>query len=268
MTQPSPEIVDRVVREVLAALRSAHSQAASNGAGVVFSGRLLTERHAEQFAANQGAISLAPGTVITPLARDLLKRRGIAVRFLHRSRTEKPGEWGFRILWSSGMGEALRRSLLDGAEVWVDLHDLDPAGWVAESPVRGAAVVTEEAALEVYRASRRPGVRAAAAHDAAAADRAVRQIGANLLAIEPFGQTLHSLRQILANYRRCGAPVAPEGRSPGGAASHEDRRGDRSGDIGPGPSRPATPPPVDRPAHAPGRLDGRLAGSWGGGHRF
>jgi len=219
-TGPSLSDVDAAVRSVLADLDSAsRNGAASNGrhaarGGDLFTGRLLSLRQAEALPPGSRLVRVAPGTVITPLARDHLKRLGVEVRFVARAEVEQArdaGEWGFAIESPSGLLEAFRRSLLDGPDAW---HELGPspddaARWVAEARSRGALVLTDEASVSVYRACQVPGVRAAAVEEPGAAGRAVRALGVNLLAVEPAGKSIVLLRQIGGTFRRAGGPVAP-----------------------------------------------------------
>ncbi|MCA1684850.1 MAG: hypothetical protein LC745_02455 [Planctomycetia bacterium] len=192
----------------------------------VFAGRLLSLRQAQSLPSGTREVRVAPGTVVTPLARDFLKRLGVGIKYAARSEVDRAGnvgEWGFAIEAKSGILDAFRRSLLDGADVWHDLGGSsdDAVLWVAEAESRGALVLTDEASAVVYRACQRAGVRAASAEDPGATARAVRAVGVNLLAVEPSGKPIALLRQIGATFRRMGAPVAPDwvGTSRGGRAS-------------------------------------------------
>ena len=217
---PSLPEVDAAVRAVLADLFApTRPGSATNGrrpatADDVFAGRLLSLREAERLSEGLRAVRVAPGTVVTPLARDYLKRAGVEVRFVSRSEVEtrrNAGTWGFAIESGSGVVEAFRRCLLDGDALWHELGDsLDDAiGWVAEVDGRGALVLTDESALAVYRAYQSPGVRAALACDPDGAARAARSIGVNLLVVEPSGKSIAFLKQIGTTFRRSGGPDAP-----------------------------------------------------------
>lgn len=180
----------------------------------VFPERLLALRHVEGLGAGARELCVAPGTVVTPLARDELKRRGITVRWISRHDVEavsRRGEWAFVIEGEGGVLSALRRTWLDGPETWRELAALaDAVRWVAESDERGVLVVTEQAAVAVWRANQVPGVRAASAESSAAVDRAVRGLGMNLLAVEPEGKPLPLLKQLAATFRSAGAPRVPD----------------------------------------------------------
>src|SRR4051794_22855615 len=99
MTHPTPQQVDAAVRAVLAERgRGARREARPDVEP--FAGRLLSVRVVEALRAGTREVWIAPGTVITPLAHDLLKRRGIGVRLVSPRdvrRGGSEGEWGFAI---------------------------------------------------------------------------------------------------------------------------------------------------------------------------
>jgi hypothetical protein len=203
--------VDAAVRSVLR-LGPESREARSNG----FAGRLLALRHVELVAPGQHEICVAPGTVVTPLARDLLKRRGITLRQVaveQGERVSRIGEWGLAIDASaaSGVVAALRRALSE--EMWSELEPTSgsAARWVAEAAHRGALLLTAEASVAVWQACQVAGVRAAVADDPDAVARAVRHLGVNLLVVEPLGKSISWVRHLGATFRSAGAPVRPPG---------------------------------------------------------
>ncbi len=214
--EPSLLDVDAAVRSVLSELFAASRVIGSRSRqpDEVFAGRLMSLRQAESLPRGLQDVRVAPGTVITPLAREFLKRRGIEIRLVSRSEIERvgnPGEWGFVIETNSGLVDAFRRSLLDETGHWLELGATvdDATLWVSEAQTRGALVLTDEASVAVYRACQFVGVRAATAEDPQAAARAVRSLGVNLLVIEPAGKPISLLKQISSTFRRAGSPVAP-----------------------------------------------------------
>jgi hypothetical protein len=226
MNGPTIAEVDAAVRSVLAV------RDGKNGAGGdVFGGSLFGLRHAEALDRGTREVRIVAGTVVTPLARDFLKRAGIVLRVASRAEAPRGGEWGFAIAELSGVAEALRRSLLvEEREAWIEVgtDHRQAARWVAERPARGAVVVTGEASVATWEACRVEGVRAATVGDADSATRAARHLGANLLVVEMAGQSIASLRGLMAAFRRMGVPGSIGG-------GHEDRRGDRPGDLVAGP---------------------------------
>jgi hypothetical protein len=213
--EPTARDVDNAVRAVLAErLRPRAALGGPAGAAVVFAGRLLSLRSAETLPTGTRQVRVSPGTVVTPLASDHLRRLGIEVRQVARSEVEphrNAGEWGFAVERTTGLMEALRRAFLDGPEGWREVGaSLDEAAeWVAETDRRGALVLTDEASVAVYRACQLRGVRAATAEEPDAVGRAVRALGINVLVVEPAGKPLALVRQLGATFRRGGGPVPP-----------------------------------------------------------
>lgn len=213
MNTPTIQDVEAAVRSVLFDRRGGSE---AKRRDELFADRLLSLRHAEALPAGVREVRVAPGTVVTPLARDFLKQRGIALRIVARAEAEgarEPGEWGLAIGVDSGAVSALRRALLDEARPWFDLGDASDAAarWVAVSPSRGALLLAEEASVTVWRACRIPGVRAALACDVDAVDRAIRRLGVNLLVVEPAGKSISLMKQMSRIYRNAGAPRTPRG---------------------------------------------------------
>lgn len=182
----------------------------------VFADRLFGVRQAEGLG-ERAEVRILPGTVVTPLARDLLKRRGVVVRVVSGreavlARARRAGEWGFAIesVGQPGLAAALRRHWLDAA--WDELGDgVEAAEWVAATDDRGALVVADEASVVTWAANRVDGVRAATVGDLDTTVRAIRHLGANLLVVEPAARSIHLIRQIGERFRAGGAPTPFEG---------------------------------------------------------
>ena len=269
MTNPTATEVDAAIRSVLADLFGRGGSAVPRAPDAeVFAGPLFALRHAEALGKSAREIRLAPGTVVTPLAREFAKQRGIAIRIVSVAWTRKAGEWGFAIDDPSGSSSALRRALLDDREGWQEVPAAEIAPWVGAAGSRGAVFVTPESSLAVWAAHQHLEVRAAAVIDAESVARAIRHLGASLLVVEPAGQTIHSLRQICSTFRRAGAPTPPPGLRPpsrrgpvAGLDGHADRRGDRPGHALPRPPEPAQSPTPHHPADDPPSLARWLARS-------
>ncbi len=206
-------IVDAAVRSVLAELRGTIRLLKERRTAPVFAGRLLSLRHAETLSPGVRVVRIAPGTVVTPLARDLMNRQGIAIQLagITEFGGAAAGEWAFAIDSDMGSLHALRRSLLEDAGRWTELGPSldDVIGWIQADEGRGALLVTADGALAVWRACRAPGVRAAVAAEPADVDRASRSMGANLIVVEPAGKSPSWIRQLATAFRRAGAPSWP-----------------------------------------------------------
>ena len=138
MTNPTVTEVDAAIHSVLADLFGRGGAEVRRAPDAeVFAGRLFALRHAEALGASAREIRLAPGTVVTPLARDFAKARGIAIRTVSAAAVRQVGEWGFAIDQLSGPAAALRRALLDDRDGWQEVPAAEIAPWVGEAGPRG-----------------------------------------------------------------------------------------------------------------------------------
>ncbi len=194
-------------------------EAARNGRhhpSEVFNDRLLGLRQAEAMI-DRDEVRVLAGTVVTPMALDLLKKRRVSVKIVSGresilARTQRRGEWGFAIESTRNVGliESLRRHWLDGSD-WFEIASSTEAAaeWVVDGEGRGALVLADEASVAAWRANRVEGVRAAGVVDLDSTARAVRHLGANVVVVEPASRSIHLLKQIAERFRRGGAPAPP-----------------------------------------------------------
>ena len=158
-------------------------------------------------------IRVAVGTVVTPLARDLLKKKNVAVRLVGAAEiaASARGEWAFAVDGGPGWLDALRRSMLDGTGPWRELEpSVDSAvAWLGTGEGRGVLLVTADGATAVWRACQSPGVRAAFAGEPADVRRATETLGATLIVVEPMGKSIAWIKQLATAFRRAGAPRDP-----------------------------------------------------------
>ena len=205
--------VNEAVRAVLAELRGPILTRREPDCQL-FLDKLLSVRQAEALPRGTRIVQIGPGTVVTPLARDLLKRQGIAIRLGGAREAQKraQGQWAFAVEAESGLELALRRSFLEDPRVWIEVEPSleDIAGWLVAEEGRGALWITTEVALAVWRACRREGIRAASAVEPADVHRAVRGLGMNLLLVDPTGKSISWIKQLASAYRLGGAPLVPE----------------------------------------------------------
>lgn len=182
----------------------------------VFVGKLLSGRQAEALPPGTRTVQVACGSVITPLAQDLLKRRGIAIRIGSKADSRgtgaSSGEWGFAIESELGTVSALRRALLGDERPWSELPAelANVTEWLLEAAGRGAVWVTDEAALTVWKSCQVSGVRAASAAEPADVHRAAETLGPNLLVIEPAGKSISWMKQLASAFRMAGPPAIPD----------------------------------------------------------
>jgi hypothetical protein len=211
--------VDEAVRAVLAEMfgqarlaAPTIARAAAPPREPVFADRLFGLKQAEALAPG-ATIRIVAGTVVTPLARDLLKKKDVVVHLAGMADVAATarGEWGFAIEPGPGWLAALRRSLLEDAGLWRELNpEVDAAvAWLGAGEGRGAVLVTTDGAAAVWRACRAPGVRAAFAGEPADVHRATGTLGANLIVVDPAGKSIAWIKQIATAFRRAGAPRDP-----------------------------------------------------------
>ena len=210
---PTSLEIDAIVQAVVAELkrRTAPAHKAPEAALPVFGGKLLSVAQVEAIRSGEFEVRVAPGTVVTPLAIDLLKRRQIKLTYVSSQDIKKKesGEWAFAIDGkTTGQAEALRRSLL---ATWIELSVGETIPWLLNSPRRGSLLLTTEASVACWRANRIEGIRAATAHDPDVITRAIRHLGVNLLVIEPAGLSIPFVQALADTFRRGGAPTQPEG---------------------------------------------------------
>ena len=179
----------------------------------VFVERLFSLRHAEGLG-EVDEVRVLAGTVVTPLAKDWLRRRNIPLRVVSGreaslAKSRSRGEWGFAIESRSGQVEAIRRMLLDD---WIEVGPdaVEAARWVVEADGRGAFLLTDEASIATWRAGQLRGIRAAMVSEPEAVSRAIRHLGANMIVVEPPGKSIYLLKQIGERFRQGGAPVVPD----------------------------------------------------------
>jgi len=178
--------------------------------------RLFSLRHAETLSSGIRTLRIGPGTVVTPLARDHLRRQGIAVLvgLPESARIEQAGEWALSIEvpTETGAVHALRRALAQDPRTWYEL----PSGlagaveWLLGDSRRGVLLIATEPALTLWKACQVPGIRAATAHEPAEVHAASRSLGINLLVVDPTGKSISWVRQLAVAFRQGGAPRPPE----------------------------------------------------------
>jgi hypothetical protein len=169
--------------------------------------RVLSADDLRRHLTSQRELELLPRTVITPLAADELKARGIHIRW----QAAKPATptnttgWGYaQERPDAVVASAVQALERDGIKLTV-LDVPADALWTAGA---GAIVFCGDAGLICCVANKYSGIRAAAITTPQAAARARQSLGANLLAIEMPGRTFFELRQMLRTIC-AGAPACP-----------------------------------------------------------
>ena len=183
-----------------------------------WTGRVLAVDDLRRHLNGHRELLLSPRTVVTPLAADELRARGVASsRTASADASRRRLRWGYRPgpaapagrRAPSGAGARGRRA----ASRW------RPCGraacrWaqaVAECVARGeccgGVVFCDDPGLVCCVANKVPGLRAVAVATVGQAARATLTLGANLLAVEMPGRTFFEMRQILRTLCCDGAPA-------------------------------------------------------------
>jgi ribose 5-phosphate isomerase RpiB len=172
-------------------------------------GRLLCADDLRRSFNGHRELVLLPGTVITPLAADELRGLGIRISRLVKS-IEKAGAndtWGYAqeqpqplvtsVLQSLGReGLHLKPLQADQAKessTWARAV----ANCVARGECRGGVVFCADPGLTCCVANKIKGLRAAAVMNVQQAARALKTLGANVIAIEMPGPTFFEIRQMI-----------------------------------------------------------------------
>ncbi len=258
MNHPTAGEVEFAVRAVLAELARVYAPAAAPTSGepstLTFPGRLLALREARSFDEQVRRVLVVPGTVVTPLAHDLLKQRGITVEWGSAASAAPSGTWGLVIEKHTAQTQAIQRTLFLASRPWQDLGQSPEAGarWAAESQDRGALIVSTSGALACWKACQVPGVRAASAFDVLTLQRALTDLSPNVLVLEPQNASTPQLVQLAEIYQRHGTPRVPADlEKPVQEKTDADRGSDWTRYAFKAPREPDTWPAADYPSAAP-----------------
>jgi hypothetical protein len=190
-----------------------------DGHALHWTGRVLAAEDLRRNLNGHRSVVLAPGTVVTPSAREDLLARGV--------RLDRPVAGAANAVATRGYASDRAYPLVGPAVVALVREGLylvelacgspaPPHRWshaVAACLARGdchsAAVFCEDPGLVCCVANKLPGLRAAAVTTVSQAARATLTLGANLLAVEMPGRTYFEVRQILRTL--CGNAACPEG---------------------------------------------------------
>jgi len=178
---------------------------------VAFPGKLLLERHAVSLPDATRQIVTSPATVVTPLAREILRKRGVAVRISNASGLNSinpviAGEWAVLRICESPQAQSLEAMLIGrGGEGWIGFGSAAEAatGWLESQPVGHLAVLAQSAASALWWLIRH-GVRAAQVQSAPDVERIVTSFGPRCLVVEPARLAIHDSRQIFRTWRALG----------------------------------------------------------------
>lgn len=217
--------VDEIVRQVLAQLASRGTRGSAtlstenqtNKHELRIDARVVSLAELEGRLAGVRQISVCKQAIITPAARDLLREKKIQVGYRiegkkvcagHHTLTLGVAETNVdpaplvRLVGQAGQPiEQLARSGL--VSVTDELCDLAAKGGHL------GLLLTGQSAAAVCLANRQRGVRAAVGVSASSVSEAVRQIGVNLLVVDPNGRTTYELRNMVRAFAQSGERRCP-----------------------------------------------------------
>jgi hypothetical protein len=211
-------LVDRIVRDVIARLRDGDRGASSTPAApdvLVLDEPVLTEASLVERVDGHRVIVIGRRTVLTPTARDFLRKREIAFTRL-----------GDAVATSRSNGHADRLAIV-AVESNVVASTVVAMGWreartncweqatrdaveALRSGMHGVVVFTDQDAAVGCLANRNRDVRAAIVDDAHGVRAAREMIGPNLLVVDPLGKTFVEMRGILREFA-AGSTTPPTG---------------------------------------------------------
>jgi ribose 5-phosphate isomerase RpiB len=165
--------------------------------------RLLSADDLRRHLTSQRELVLLPKTVVTPLASDELKAKGVRVSWqvlgAVADEAAKPGTW----IYAEEKPEAMVASVIAALErEGIKMQMITgSAQTLAEAVVRGThaggILFAADAALACCIANKIAGIRAAAVLNVLQVARAKKTLGANLFAVDVPGRTFFELRQML-----------------------------------------------------------------------
>lgn len=184
---------------------------ASNGSIMHWKERVLSADDVRRRLNGELEIVLDPKTIVTPLADEQLRIKGIRLtRQTSESNNGSPKpalSWGFAQERPNAMvHSAVENVRREGIALWeLKAASQDtPCRWaqavsecVAKGECRGGVVFCQDPGLVCCVANKLSGLRAVSVTNIAQAARATLSLGANLLAVEMPGRTYFEVRQVL-----------------------------------------------------------------------
>jgi Ribose/Galactose Isomerase len=185
-------------------------------------GRLLAADDLRRSLNGHRELVLSPRAIVTPLAADELRSRGVQVRREDEETPKQPAaaRWGFaQDRPNPVVHSAVQAIEREGAPLKeLQASGDEPCRWaravaecVASGACQGGVLFCHDPGLVCCVANKLPGLRAAAVLTVAQAARATLQLGANLLAVEMPGRTFFEVRQILRTVCLPPVIVCPSG---------------------------------------------------------
>ncbi|MEX2112106.1 MAG: RpiB/LacA/LacB family sugar-phosphate isomerase [Pirellulales bacterium] len=208
--------IERIVREVLAELTQASARPPSSNGELSVVANVVSVREIEGRLSGVDRLIVRRGAVITPAARDLLRERKIAIASAVAKRAEATSEHLVLAVAEIEYDSSTLVTLLKSEGVSIEQvasHDMIQAvEQLCERVVRGNSrglMLCRQTAAALCLANRRHGVRAALAASPTAVAEATASIAANVLILNPAGQTTFEWKRLLRVWLSTGRSDCP-----------------------------------------------------------
>ena len=215
--------IERIVRKIIQRLEV--PQSAGDGAGtetrmppepkpdnsrLPLSGRVVTLASLDGRLAGVRQVIVAKGTVVTPAARDELRKKKIKLEFSDNNHRANVSAGGILVGVVEGSYDAAAVVGAISAEAG-QVQRIDGSCWIEVTremtetitrETKCGVLVTCRATAAVCLANRGPTIRAALGVGRASVKDAVETIGANLLVVDPTSNSLYELRGMVREFVR------------------------------------------------------------------
>ncbi|HTU24372.1 MAG TPA: RpiB/LacA/LacB family sugar-phosphate isomerase [Pirellulales bacterium] len=215
-----PKLVDSIVREVLARLASQRpsekSAAAAAPAQLVLEPAVISVATLADRLSGVQRVVVGRKAVVTPAARDLLKQHNITLSRSAQTAIAGKPTLTVAVCDTAVDPAALLRSVAPLASNIERLAKTGMSTVVVElcdavvKDGRRGLLLSGQPTVACCLANRRPGVRAAVAHDRDEVAAAAASLGMNLLVIDPARRSLFQLGQMVKQFLQAGAVHCPE----------------------------------------------------------
>jgi len=194
---------------------------ASDGQVLHWTGRVVCAEDLRRSLNGHRELVLAPRAIVTPLAHEELRSRGVTITRQTAPQAKTATTWGYAQDRPEPLVQSLIRSLERDGVALKELAappDASACRWAAavakcvtDGKCTAGVVFCQDAGLLCCVANKIAGLRAVPVASVAQAARAAKSLGANLVAVEMAGRTFYEVRQIVRIVCVPGGPACPPG---------------------------------------------------------
>ncbi|MDH3718762.1 MAG: hypothetical protein OES79_11640 [Planctomycetota bacterium] len=214
---PSETVIDEIVHRVLQQLSGKDEKPCATDDELILHEPVISAALLGQRLNGARRVAIAPGAVITPAARDVLRQYEVDVR-TSQGQHEVPATPVAIGIVASGVSPTTLRELSERAAIAANFMEAcelsEMINKLGDYVIRQQALgvlLTEQPAAALCVANRRAGIRAVQAEDVPSMRCAVAAVGANLLAVNPRGLSSASLIRVMQEFVAGGPYACPEG---------------------------------------------------------